>query len=210
VSLLEALRLRLPGSAGVRPGLGWSLGEIAATDLPACEEARRFEERVIPGAAGTADRMVVCEKDTADAYAWQDKGDAALDGKYQPLDADLTTIAGLADPNADRILFWDDSAGAYAYLTASTGVSISGTDLTAPHTSTVRTNAARVGTGTATAVVATCNAGEVATGGGCSHNGASSLINWNVVTPTSTSYSCSIRNDTGGNITVTAHVVCLS
>lgn len=45
---------------------------------------------------------------------------AALDAK----------ITGFADPNADRIVFWDDSAGAYAGLTASTGLSLSGTTLT--------------------------------------------------------------------------------
>ncbi len=50
---------------------------------------------------------------------------------YQPLDADLTNIAGLVDPNADRILFWDDSAGAYAYLTVGTNLTITGTTLDA-------------------------------------------------------------------------------
>lgn len=50
---------------------------------------------------------------------------------YQPLDADLTNIAGLVDPNADRVLFWDDSAGAYAYLTMGTGLTITGTTLDA-------------------------------------------------------------------------------
>lgn len=54
----------------------------------------------------------------------------AIDGK-QPLDADLTTIAGLGDPGADRILFWDDSAGAYAFLEASTNLTITGTAMTA-------------------------------------------------------------------------------
>lgn len=54
-----------------------------------------------------------------------------LDAEKQPLDADLTTIAGLADPNADRILFWDDSAGAYTYLTPGTNLSITGTTLDA-------------------------------------------------------------------------------
>lgn len=49
----------------------------------------------------------------------------------QAYDAELTQIAGLADPNADRILFWDDSAGSYAYLTAGTGLNISGTTITA-------------------------------------------------------------------------------
>jgi hypothetical protein len=39
-------------------------------------------------------------------------------------------ISKIADPNADRILFWDDSAGVYAYLAASTGLTISGTNMT--------------------------------------------------------------------------------
>jgi len=65
---------------------------------------------------------------------------------YQPLDADLTAIAALtttaagrsvlslADPNADRIVFWDDSAGAMALLTAGDGLTISGTTITAAKT----------------------------------------------------------------------------
>lgn len=40
------------------------------------------------------------------------------------------TGAALADPGADRIMFWDDSAGAVAFLTAGTGLSISGTTMT--------------------------------------------------------------------------------
>jgi hypothetical protein len=50
---------------------------------------------------------------------------------YQPLDADLTAIAGLADPNADRLLFWDDSVGSYAHLTLGTNLSITDTTLNA-------------------------------------------------------------------------------
>tara|TARA_R100001224_G_scaffold96742_1_gene66604 strand:+ start:66 stop:674 length:609 start_codon:yes stop_codon:yes gene_type:complete len=38
---------------------------------------------------------------------------------------------GLTDANADRILMWDDSAGAIAQLTASTNLTISGTNVTA-------------------------------------------------------------------------------
>jgi hypothetical protein len=53
-----------------------------------------------------------------------------LDGK-QPLDTDLTQIAGLVDPNADRILFWDDSAGSWAHLTVGTGLTISTTTIQA-------------------------------------------------------------------------------
>lgn len=44
-------------------------------------------------------------------------------------DAGVQQIADLADPNADRILFWDDSAGAYTYLTVGSNLSISGTTL---------------------------------------------------------------------------------
>jgi hypothetical protein len=40
------------------------------------------------------------------------------------------TGAALVDPNADRLLFWDDSAGAFAFLTPGTGLTISGTDIT--------------------------------------------------------------------------------
>lgn len=39
-------------------------------------------------------------------------------------------LSNLADPNADRITFWDDSAGALALLTVSTGLTISGTNFT--------------------------------------------------------------------------------
>lgn len=39
------------------------------------------------------------------------------------------TGATLVDPNADRIMFWDDSAGAVTWLAPSTGISISGTSL---------------------------------------------------------------------------------
>lgn len=46
-------------------------------------------------------------------------------------DAGLQQIADLADPNADRIVFWDDSAGAYTFLTVGSGLSITGTTITA-------------------------------------------------------------------------------
>ena len=41
------------------------------------------------------------------------------------------TGAALTDPNADRILFWDDSATSVAFLEAGSGLSISGTTLSA-------------------------------------------------------------------------------
>lgn len=42
----------------------------------------------------------------------------------------VTDLINLSDPGADRILFWDDGAGTTTFLTASTGISITGTDLT--------------------------------------------------------------------------------
>lgn len=41
------------------------------------------------------------------------------------------TGVSLSDPNADRILFWDDSAGAFTWLTAGSGLTITDTTITA-------------------------------------------------------------------------------
>lgn len=57
-------------------------------------------------------------------------------------DAGVQQIADLADPNADRLLFWDDSSSAYAYLTASTGLTITTTSLTVRSASTTQTGIA--------------------------------------------------------------------
>lgn len=43
----------------------------------------------------------------------------------------LLQLAGLGDPNADSIVFWDDSANSYAYLSVGSGLSITGTTLSA-------------------------------------------------------------------------------
>lgn len=45
--------------------------------------------------------------------------------------ADGGTGASLADPNADRLMFWDDSVGAMAFLTPGTGLTITGTTIDA-------------------------------------------------------------------------------
>jgi hypothetical protein len=47
---------------------------------------------------------------------------------------DLAVIAALADPNADRILFWDDSAGAFTYLEIGSGLAITGTQISSTGT----------------------------------------------------------------------------
>lgn len=45
--------------------------------------------------------------------------------------ARLIQIASLGDPGADRILFWDESANSYAYLTAGSGLTITNTTIAA-------------------------------------------------------------------------------
>lgn len=45
--------------------------------------------------------------------------------------ADGGTGASLVDPNADRLMFWDDSTGAVTWLTAGTGLSITDTTISA-------------------------------------------------------------------------------
>lgn len=70
---------------------------------------------------------------SADFVLTRDTSATALK-KVKPsniLGTNLSDIRGLADPNADRILFWDDSAGAWAFLTVGSGLSISGTTLSA-------------------------------------------------------------------------------
>lgn len=68
---------------------------------------------------------------------------AALGTTFQPLDSDLTAIAALAtnaagrglltlaDPGADRIVFWDDSAGAFTHLEVGDNLTITDTTLDA-------------------------------------------------------------------------------
>ena len=67
------------------------------------------------------------------------------------------TGASLTDPNADRIMFWDDSAGAVTWLTAGTNLSISGTTI----------NATDQYTGTVTSITA----GSYLTGGTITSSG---------------------------------------
>lgn len=54
-----------------------------------------------------------------------------LDAEKQAVNANLTDIAALTAPGADRLLFWDDSASAFEWLTLGTNLSIAGTTLNA-------------------------------------------------------------------------------
>ncbi len=43
----------------------------------------------------------------------------------------IQQLAGLGDPGADRVLFWDESANSYGFLTMGTNLTITGTTLDA-------------------------------------------------------------------------------
>ena len=43
----------------------------------------------------------------------------------------IQQLVGLGDPGADRILFWDESANSYAWLTVGSGLTITNTTITA-------------------------------------------------------------------------------
>jgi hypothetical protein len=67
--------------------------------------------------------------DDADASTARTTLGLAIGTNVQAYDADLAALAALADPNADRLLFWDDSESTYAYLTPAAGLSISTTGI---------------------------------------------------------------------------------
>lgn len=79
----------------------------------------------------------------------------------QAFSAMLNTVAALADPNADRGLFWDDSAGAYAFLEYGAGLSVSGTTLTAGATRIAGVALSGASTTLTTAIPSTANRIEV-------------------------------------------------
>ncbi len=104
----------------------------------------------LPLTGGTLSGDLIVPDEAYDATAWngslevptknaiRDKIET-LGGGYAPGGTDVAladggTGASLTDPNADRILFWDDSAGAMTWLTAGTGLSITGTTLSATST----------------------------------------------------------------------------
>lgn len=69
------------------------------------------------------------------------------DGVTSSIQTQLNSkISSFTDPNADRIVFWDDSASAYAALTASTGLAISGTSMTVRSASATQTGIVELAT----------------------------------------------------------------
>ena len=64
-------------------------------------------------------------------FSTQNPGIGGLDEVTDAEALLLQSLNALGDPGADRILFWDETANAYAFLTAGTGLTITGTTISA-------------------------------------------------------------------------------
>jgi len=95
---------------------------ILASELPAATTIAKGSLEIATSAEANAltaaDKIIVPSVFSGAASAWGD------------LNAGMATdIQSLADPNADRILFWDDNVGAAALLTVGDGLDLSLTTL---------------------------------------------------------------------------------
>lgn len=106
-----------------------------STDL----SAARWELFVERGAAGAGTGDLVSTNNLSDVT---NAATALANLGGQPLDPLLTDISNLTDPNADRLLFWDDSVGDIGWLTPSTGLSVSGTNIAVSGLTTSQISAA--------------------------------------------------------------------
>lgn len=112
---------RLPGySPDLERGLGQWIRQQLSFPLKLWHRATADQPPAADHEGGIVYDITTSRITYSDGSAWLG---------LQPYDADLAVIAALADPGADRILFWDDSAGAYAYLTAGASLSISATTI---------------------------------------------------------------------------------
>lgn len=97
---------------------------VFATDL----SSSRWQLLAQKGAAGAGSGDMIGSNNLSELT---DKPLALATIGGQPLDPFLTDIADLTDPDADRLLFWDDSAGEIGWLTPGAGLEVSGTTINA-------------------------------------------------------------------------------
>ena len=99
----------------------------------------------IPASITRDTELSTHEADTTSVHGIADTSTLYRAGGTDVALADGGTGASLTDPNADRIMFWDDSAGAVAWLAPGTNLTITGTTLDAAGGSGVPTTIASVG-----------------------------------------------------------------
>ena len=112
--------LVVPNASGLKikdTDASHTLGLVGGSNLTA--------DRTLTLTTGDANRTLTL---TADSSVG---GTAYVEGGTDVALADGGTGASLTDPNADRIMFWDDSAGAVTWLAPGAGLSINGTTIDA-------------------------------------------------------------------------------
>lgn len=120
-------------------GSGVGGGEVFSSSTSAIDRLASFTDttgKVIKDSGETAASLKARANHTGQ-QAWNTinglpttlAGYGITDG--QPLNTNLNSISLLSDPNVDRLLFWDDSAGAWRHLTLGTNLSITDTTLNA-------------------------------------------------------------------------------
>lgn len=116
---LTALATTTPGT-GVATALAVNIGSAGAPIL-------------FNGAAGTPSSLVGTNITGTAAGLTAGTASAVAVGGITGLGGGVSTLltATLTDPGADRILFWDDSAGTFTYLSIGSGLDLTDTTLTA-------------------------------------------------------------------------------
>jgi hypothetical protein len=127
------------GDVAVRSDLNKSyiLAGTDPTNLAHWQELLTPTDTVISvnGQTGAVSLLTTHVSEGTNLYFTNTRADAriaaAVGVSVQAQNANLAQIAGLADPNADRIVFWDDSSSSFALLAPGTNLSITGTTLDA-------------------------------------------------------------------------------
>lgn len=124
-------------SGGIVYDLGsGSMGTVTSVDASGGTTGLSFSGGPVTttGTLALAGTLVVANGGTGatDASGARTNLGLVIGTDVQAWDAFLDDIAALSDPGADRLTFWDDSAGEIAWLEAGSGLSISSTTLSVP------------------------------------------------------------------------------
>ena len=112
--------------------------------------------------------------------------------------ADGGTGASLVDPNADRIMFWDDSAGAVDWLTPGTGLTITTTSIAVTGMFTVANNLSE---GTAATIRSNIGLGTMATQAASAVAITGGTMSAVTVTTGTNAQPTAVSSETGGTLT---------